>query len=209
MTIINHNNVRAMAIFWMLCGSAIIFLLLVLMNHFSDRPEKEKTQYSSQFEVKKIKKPESKKKIVKKRIQKPSKIAPVLSHQLDSDIAGLDMGLPAFSLGEMGDNNLLGNTADVVMTSDMVDTAARPLSRSAVEYPRRAKAKDIEGYVVISLLIDKSGKVTTAKVIESEPTGVFEEKALQTIKSWLFSPAKYKGKAVDSWANQTIRFELS
>lgn len=209
MSIVNHKQVRAIAISWMLLGSAIIFLMLVLMNHFSERPEKDKTEYSAEFEVKKPKRTMPEKEKIKKKIKRQAKIVPPLMLEMNSDIAGLDLGLPAFALGDMGDDDLLGNTSDVVMTSDMVDTTARALSRSAAEYPRRAKAKDIEGYVVISLLIDKSGKVSTARVIESDPVGVFEEKALQTIKTWLFEPAKYKGKAVDSWANQTIRFELS
>ena len=208
MTIVEHKRVRAVAVFWMLAGSSIIFMMLVLMNHFSDRPEKDMTSYSSKFEIKKPKNVKPKKETVKKKIKRQSRIVPPLMLQMNADIAGLDLGLPAFSLTGMDDGDLLGNTNDVVMTSDMVDTTARALSRTPVEYPRRAKAKDIEGYVVISLLIDKSGKVSTAKVIESEPVGIFEEKALQTIKSWLFEPARYKGKAVDSWANQTIRFEL-
>ena len=209
MTIVEHKRVRAIAIFWMLAGSSVVFMMLVLMNHFSDRPEKSMSSYSSEFEVKKPKKVKPKKETVKKKIKRQAKIVPPLMLEMNADISGLDLGLPAFMLGDMDDGGLLGNTNDVVMTSDMVDSTARALSRTPVEYPRRAKAKDIEGYVVISLLIDKSGKVSTAKVIESEPAGVFEEKALQTIKSWLFEPARYKGEAVDSWANQTIRFELS
>ena len=209
MTIVNHKRIRAIAISWMLMGSTVIFLMLVLMNHFSEKPSKEQKQYSAEFEVKKPKQVKPKKEPVKKKVTKQAKIVPQLMHELNADIAGLDLGLPAFSLSDMDDGGLLGNTDDVVMTSDMVDSTARALKRSPVEYPRRAKAKDIEGYVVISLLIDKSGKVSTAKIIESEPAGVFEEKALQTIKTWLFEPARYKGKAVDSWANQTIRFELS
>jgi len=209
MTIVNHKQVRAIAILWMLAGSAIVFLMLVLMNHFSDQPEKVKKEYSAQFEVKKTKQVKPKKEEVQKKVKRqPKNIAP-LKLELNAGISGLDLGLPAFTISEMGDSDLLGNTNDVAMTSDMVDTAARALTRTPVEYPRRAKAKDIEGYVVISLLIDKSGKVSIAKVVESEPVGIFEKKALQTIKTWLFEPAKYKGKAVDSWANQTIRFDLT
>lgn len=205
---LDHKHVRTIAILWMLAGSAIVLLMLLLMNHFSDQPKKEKKVYSSQFEVKQPKKLEPKKETVKK-VKKQAKIIPQLMHEMDANIAGLDLGLPAFAIGGMDDGGLLGDTNNVVMTSDMVDTAAHALTRTPAEYPRRAKSKDIEGYVIISLLINKSGQVATAKVIESEPTGIFEEKALQTIKTWIFEPAKYKGRAVDSWANQTIRFELS
>ena len=209
MTIVNHKRIRAIAISWMVMGSSVIFIMLVLMNHFSDKPVKEEKHYSAEFEVKKPKQVKPKREPVKKTVIKQAKVVPQIMQEMNADIAGLDLGLPAFALGDMDAGGLLGNTDDVVMTSDMVDSAARALKRAPVEYPRRAKAKDIEGYVVISLLIDKSGKVATAKVIESEPVGIFEDKALQTIKTWLFEPAKYKGKAVDSWANQTIRFELS
>lgn len=205
---IDHKHVRTIAILWMLSGSAVVLLMLLLMNHFSDQPEKEKKEYSSQFEVKQPKKLEPKKETVKK-VKKQAKIIPQLMHEMDANISGLDLGLPAFTIGGMDDGGLLGDTNNVVMTSDMVDTAAHALTRTPVDYPRRAKSKDIEGYVIISLLINKSGQVATAKIIESEPSGVFEEKAMQTIKTWLFEPAKYKGRAVDSWANQTIRFELS
>lgn len=205
---IDHKHVRTIAILWMLAGSAVVLLMLLLMNHFSDQPEKEKKEYSSQFEVKQPKKLEPKKETVKK-VKKQAKIIPQLMHEMDANISGLDLGLPAFTIGGMDDGGLLGDTNNVVMTSDMVDTAAHALTRTPVDYPRRAKSKDIEGYVIISLLINKSGQVATAKIIESEPSGVFEEKAMQTIKTWLFEPAKYKGRAVDSWANQTIRFELS
>jgi len=208
-SIVSHKRIRAIAISWMVMGSGFIFLMLVLMNHFSDQPLKEEKQYTAEFEVKKPKQVKPKREPVKKKLRKQANVIPQIMHEMNADIAGLDLGLPAFILGDMDDGGLLGNTDDVVMTSDMVDSTARALKRAPVEYPRRAKAKDIEGYVVISLLIDKSGKVSTAKVIESEPVGVFEDKALQTIKTWLFEPAKYKGKAVDSWANQTIRFELS
>lgn len=208
MNIIEHKRVRIVALFWMLAGSAIIFMMLILMNQFSDKPESKVAEYASQFEVKKPKTVKPEKQEVRKQLKPQAKIAPPLMLELGADIAGLDLGLPAFVIANMNDGSLLGNTKDVVMTSDLVDTAARALTRSAVEFPRRARARDIEGYVVISLLIDKSGRVSTARVIESEPAGVFDEKALQAIRSWLFEPARYKGEAVDSWANQTIRFDL-
>lgn len=208
MAIIERRRVQLIALAWMLVGSAGIFMMLIIMNQFSEKPEKKVHAYSSQFEVKKPQIVKPKRQEVKKQVKQPAKIAAPLMLEFGSDIAGLDLGLPAFVIGNMNDASLLGNTKDVVMTSDMVDTAARALTRTAVEFPRRARARDIEGYVVISLLIDRTGKVTTAKVIESEPAGVFEEKALQAIRRWLFEPARYKGEAVDSWANQTIRFDL-
>ena len=209
MTIINQRKVQLTAIGWMLLGSAAIFLVVLGMNHFGEQKQVEEKQYSASFEVKRPEKPPARKEKVQKRIKPKSSITPPLMLDLSSGLAGLDLGLPAFAVGDMADDSLLGDTSNAVMTDDMVDTAARAVSRAPVEYPRRARAKDIEGYVVISLLIDKKGRVARAKVIESEPTGIFEEKALQTVKTWIFEPARYKGKAVDSWANQTIRFELS
>ena len=205
---IDRLKVRMLAISWMLVGTAFVLSLMLIMNGFSDEIEKDDRLRTTEFKVQQANKPKPPKQVKKPKPKQAKKLtAPKL--ELNSNIAGLDLGLPAFALGELGDvDDLVGDTSDVVLNSDQVDQPPRAIARTQVEYPRRARAKEIEGYVVVSLLINKSGKVTTARVIEAEPAGVFEEKALQTVRGWIFEPARFKGQAVESWANQTIRFEL-
>ena len=199
------------ALLWMAVGSLSIFLSLLFINQSAVPDKPEKQTYSTSFEVKQIAKPKPKKVVKKRRPRKsraPVNPAPMVN--LDTALSGIDFGLPAFSLDDMGevDESLLGDTRNVVMTSDMVDVAPRARKRAPLDYPPRAKHKEIEGYVVLSLLIGTDGRVQKAKVIESSPPEVFDDAALRSVRSWVFEPARYKGQAVETWANQTIRFDL-
>lgn len=195
---------------WMLLGGVVVFGTLLFIND-SPRLEKERSPRSvAEFAVKQPEKPRPKKKVVQKpRKQNKAPPPPALAADLNIELSGLDFG---FDFGTDGtgesDDSLLGDTGNVVMTSDMVDTPPRVLKRTPLNYPARAKAKDLEGYVVLSLFISASGRVEDARVLESDPPGVFDSAAIRAVKSWVFTPARYDGKAVDSWANQTIRFEL-
>lgn len=57
--------------------------------------------------------------------------------------------------------------------------------------------------------MDTDGSVRQTQVLESSPSGVFDDAALQGVRSWQFEPAKYKGDSVRVWAKQKIRFDLS
>ncbi len=170
----------------------------------------DKVVQQTTFEVRQPPKTKPRKKVEKKRPRRSRTApppAPIL--HLDSGLSGLDFSLPAFSLDAMGeiDQSLLGDTGNVVMTSDIVDQPPRVRQRTPLDYPPRARTKEIEGYVVLSLLIDETGRVKTVKVIDASPRGIFEEAAIRSVRRWLFQPARYAGKNVQSWANQTIRFE--
>jgi protein TonB len=96
----------------------------------------------------------------------------------------------------------------MVMTDDTVDDPPRATFQAPMQYPPRAKAKGIKGYVVLSLLIGVTGEIEQVKVVESWPEGVFDEAALQGVNQWRFDPANYQGQAVRAWAKQRIRFDL-
>ena len=198
-------------VFWMVVGSVVVFGSLLFIN---DSPTIEKTQSSqmaSEFQVKPPEKPKPKRKVARKEHKRESAPpTPALVADLNMELSGLDFGFGSFSDGGMGeiDDSLLGETDNIVMTGDMVDTPPRVKKRTALEYPARAKAKELEGYVVLSIYINAEGKVEDARVLESDPKGTFDDAAIKAVKSWIFTPAKYDGKAVEIWANQTIRFEL-
>lgn len=207
----SKSLIKAKAFAWMFFGSTIILLTVSSINQKVDVNKSREDAHASHFIVeKKIEKIVKKTKVERRRTQK-NKIAPVLSSSiLNSDIAGIDLGLGAFMPESMTgvDERVLGDMNNVVLDGELVDVAPRLKHQVPVVYPSRAKARDIEGYVVLGLLINKEGKVKNVRIIEAEPSGIFEKPAVRTVKSWLFEPAKYKGEAVESWANQTIRFEL-
>lgn len=100
--------------------------------------------------------------------------------------------------------NDFGNT---VFDEGDVDELPRALSRLEVKYPRRAKDAEIEGTVVLVLLIDRSGKVENVYV-ESSPSTLFIRPVKQTVKRWKFVPARYQGVPVKVRMRQDITFEL-
>lgn len=199
-------------VFFMLVGFLGIFILLVYLNEAVEIKKDDKSSSMTEFQVKKINKPKPKKE-VKKRVQKRSDLPPppIPAASLGVELSGIDLGALGYGSGQVGvvDEALLGDTKNVVMTSDMVDIAPKPAMRAPLEFPARAKNREIEGYVVLNILINESGKVERVSVLEGFPADTFEKAAVRSIKNWIFEPARYQGKPVKTWANQTIRFELN
>lgn len=197
----------------MLFGPFLVFGLILLMNGFMGKlekvPPKEVTQVSMVKQVKVEPKKEIKKPEPKRQRIRPTRPEPFKG--LSTALSGIDMGL--FGLNEDGmtgiDDSLLGKVGNAVMTEDLVDVPPKAIARGSFKYPQSAKKKGIKGYVVLSILVDVDGSVNRAQVLESNPAGVFDEAALQGMRSWQFEPAQYKGDRVKVWAKQKIRFDLS
>jgi len=139
---------------------------------------------------------------------KPSKAPPPPS--MGSSLAGLSFGLAQFEGDLLGgaSDALLGDRSDAVMSEDAVDDPPRPVTRAACEYPSRARQRNAEGFVTLSLLVQSDGSMTDIRVLEADPPGVFEESATACIQAWRFEPALYQGKPVSVRARQTLRFVL-
>ncbi len=211
-SVIHPGKARLMAFIWMLSGIALLIVMLASINKAVENNDKTQHRASTHFEVKPQPQKTKPVKQHKKPKSKPQKIAPpnVSADLLNMELSGIDLGLSAFAADDIGelDNKLLGDTKNIIMSGDMVDQKAEAKYTVAVNYPARARAKELEGFVTLSLLISATGKVLKTKVIESDPAGVFDSSAINSVKKWIFSPAKYKGDPVKTWANQTIRFTL-
>lgn len=82
------------------------------------------------------------------------------------------------------------------------------LSRVLPEYPPRARAQRIEGWVRLEIEVSPSGTVSAARVVAASPERVFDEAALKAIRRWRFQPAFSEGRAVSQRATLTMRFRL-
>ncbi|MHB9116827.1 MAG: energy transducer TonB [Burkholderiales bacterium] len=76
-------------------------------------------------------------------------------------------------------------------------------------YPDEAAQRNIQGSVVLLLLIDESGTVREASVVEAKPEGYFEETALSAFRQARFRPAERKGRVVKSRVLIRVSFELT
>lgn len=77
------------------------------------------------------------------------------------------------------------------------------------EYPQRALAGNIEGWVQVRFTVTAVGTVRDAVVVESEPGTVFDDAALRAVARWRYNPRVENGEAVERVGLQTmIRFTL-
>lgn len=90
----------------------------------------------------------------------------------------------------------------------LVQQMPRLKSEVRVPYPPQAKAKNIEGVVVMEVLIDDKGKVRQAKVLEGPGYGL-NEAALEAIYKFEFSPAYMEKKPVAVRIRYAYRFVLN
>ncbi|MDT8438637.1 MAG: energy transducer TonB [Wenzhouxiangellaceae bacterium] len=193
-------------------GTLLVIGTLLMINRLSEAPDRQEARTETSFAVEKKPPPPPP---PQQRRQPPPRQrsvepAPPMVN-LDSSLSGIDFGLPGFSAGDLNDlqDQLLGDTRNVVMTDDSVDSPPRPTYQAPLAYPKSARARGVEGYVVLSLLISATGEIEKMQVLEASPAGVFDQAALDGVKQWRFEPAQYQGRAVKVWARQRVRFDLS
>lgn len=84
-----------------------------------------------------------------------------------------------------------------------------PLVRVPPEYPMRALADGIEGYVMLRFIVTETGSVEDPEVIRAEPPGVFDRSARRSVLRWKFQPQIRDGKPSRVYAISTVRFVLA
>lgn len=72
-----------------------------------------------------------------------------------------------------------------------------PLVKVEPMYPRRARARGQEGFVLLEFTITRNGTVRDAIVISSEPKGVFDEVALEAARKFRYRPKSLNGETVE------------
>ena len=85
-----------------------------------------------------------------------------------------------------------------------------PIVKVAPQYPRRAAAKGVEGYVVLEFTVTKQGTVKDPVVIEAEPKGYFESAATKAVLRFKYKPTIVDGVAIDvPGVKNKITFKLA
>ncbi len=85
-----------------------------------------------------------------------------------------------------------------------------PVVKVAPVYPRRALSRGIEGYVIVSFTVTKSGAVASPEVIEAVPANIFERAAMDAALKFKYKPRIVNGEAVDvSGVQHKITFEIN
>ena len=77
-----------------------------------------------------------------------------------------------------------------------------------LQYPEAAKAKKIQGFVVVKFVVTKTGEIGEVKIVRSKYP-ILNKEAVRIVKSLPnFIPAKINGEVVDWWYTLPIKFKL-
>ena len=85
-------------------------------------------------------------------------------------------------------------------------SVAPPARDDVPHFPPEAQAAGVKGAVVTEVVIDASGNVTDAKVVQSIP--LLDEEALRVVRNWHFAPTMVNGQPVPVRMNLNVNFTL-
>ncbi len=134
-----------------------------------------------------------------------------IAPNLDAILGGSSFGIAALEWLDRDSlsKDLLEDMKNAAMTADTVDDPPVVEKTAPLEYPNYARKKGIAGHVIVNLLITPGGRVEKSQIVESFPSGVFDDVALNSVKQWQFKPGMDKGKRVAVWVEQKISFALN
>ncbi len=86
-------------------------------------------------------------------------------------------------------------------------TSPVPVYKIEPEYSEEARKAKYQGTVVLSVIIDPTGKPTNLKVLRPLGLGL-DEKAIEAVQKWRFRPGTKEGKPVAVYATIEVNFRL-
>ena len=88
-----------------------------------------------------------------------------------------------------------------------VDSPPTVIGEVKIPYPEEARARGVEGTVVLRVLVDETGTVRSVKHV-SGPGGGLDEAAVKAVARFRFRPAMRRGQPVATEIRYTYTFEL-
>ena len=82
----------------------------------------------------------------------------------------------------------------------------RILSQTSPEYPLIARQAGIQGEVIITAIIDSTGKVIDMKIVSGPP--LLYESAMKALANWKFEPTYLNGEPVPIKWNVSVHFRI-
>jgi TonB family protein len=108
----------------------------------------------------------------------------------------------------MGENPARTDSGKPVYSLSDVPIMPQIVHNPMPSYTEEARAKRVEGVVVLSAIINKEGRAQGIKIIRSLGYGL-DESAVNTIaKQWIFTPAFYRGKPMEVQIYIDVTFRL-
>jgi TonB family protein len=83
----------------------------------------------------------------------------------------------------------------------------RLLREVKADYTEEARQRGISGDVVLEIVIRRDGSVGDVRILKGLPGGL-NDRAIQAVRQWRFSPATRQGAAVDVFVEVAVEFKL-
>jgi periplasmic protein TonB len=84
--------------------------------------------------------------------------------------------------------------------------APRKTMDVAPKYPTLARESHVEGIVILDVIIDEHGSVTSTRVLRS--VALLDQAAIDAVRQWRFTPARLNGEAIPIVMTVTVTFRL-
>lgn len=122
--------------------------------------------------------------------------------------------LSAAGSGNLGDLSLDVPQFDIDVGLDLGSGIAlarelTPLVRVPPEYPMKALADEIEGFVLLRFTVTETGSVEDPEVLRADPPRIFDRAALRAVLRWKFQPQIRDGKPARVLAISKVTFVLA
>jgi protein TonB len=161
---------------------------------FSSSSSRKATTKKRSLPKKPILKSTPTKNLAKSKIETPNKAAqPTMAMKFDMPALQFGTGVGVAS-GEGG-------------STTSGSSEAMAIVKIEPQMPRAARARGIEGYVVLDYSINTSGNVENISIVQSKPRRIFDGAAKQALVRWKFRPKKIEGKAV-AQKNLKVKFDF-
>jgi protein TonB len=82
------------------------------------------------------------------------------------------------------------------------------LNNPPPDYPAMAARQRWEGTVLLRVRVLSTGQVDTVQVAKSSGHKVLDDQAMETVRTWLFTPSKRGATPIDGWATVPIEFKI-
>ncbi len=105
------------------------------------------------------------------------------------------------------EDSRLSPAAPVVLDTQP-DYRADYLNNPRPSYPQAARRMGFQGKVVLNVEVLATGRAGQVQLHTSSGHEILDNAALQTVKTWHFSPARRLGQAVTEWFLVPVKFSL-
>lgn len=120
----------------------------------------------------------------------------------------LSAALTPVGLGTAGKDSLVIRGDDLPSEGEFVyyEDAPAPVTQVQPTYPEMAREANVQGRVVLHVLVGKDGRVKNVKVMRS--VTMLDQAAVDAVKKWVFKPALSNNKPVAVWVEVPVDFHF-